>query len=68
LWIALIFVAAVSGLCMFVDARSRRRRKSVQDLEGSPSRADRIAEIERTDPGITQRSESWGQSSGPMGW
>jgi hypothetical protein len=63
LWIALIFVAAVSGLCMFFDGMAKRKRKGLSDLDGSRSKTDPVANVDRIDPGTAARAEGWGQSS-----
>lgn len=63
LWIALIFVAAVSGLCMFFDGIARRKRRGLSDLGGPTSKSDPVGNVDRIDPGTAARAEGWGQSS-----
>jgi hypothetical protein len=64
LWIAIIFVAVVSALCIAVDMRSRRRRRGIGRLDGGLSREDRVAQVERIDPGTVLRADSTNWQTG----
>jgi hypothetical protein len=69
LWIALIFVAAVSGFCMFIDGLAKRRRNGLANLNGSANKStpDAVSEVDRVDPGAAARADlprtDWGGSS-----
>jgi hypothetical protein len=57
--IALIFVAALVGIAWLTDRRARRRRRGLDNVSGPISHEDRIGQVERLSPGITERSSDY---------
>lgn len=56
--IALVFVVVVGGFGWLVDQRARRRRRGLERLSGPYTATDRVAQVERADPGATLRAEN----------
>jgi hypothetical protein len=53
--IVVLFVVVVAGTGWLVDQRARHRRRGLERMSGPRAPRDRIADVERADPGTVQR-------------